>query len=178
VSWVKHAVLIALARQGRPVRVPLNRLADLGKMKRAMSALRTELGREPTMPELVLKTGLSKKVIVALQGVECAELRLDALGSGDAGETLGLSADDNTGVEAEAEHTFLGHEIDEALGSLTPRERRVLNLHFGLGGEHEHTLEEISSVFGLTRERIRQIRERALMTLRRGKFAGRLASFA
>jgi RNA polymerase primary sigma factor len=161
------------------VRVPLNRLADITRLRRSADALRTELGREPTSPELALKTGLSTNVILALQGVQRAELRLDAPSSAEgSGTNVDLLADDDPGVEADAEQAFLGDAIGEALASLTARERKVISLHFGLGGEHEHTLEEISSVFGLTRERIRQIRERALMMLRRGKFADRLASFA
>jgi RNA polymerase primary sigma factor len=180
VWWIRQAMLAAIARQGRTVRVPLNRTADLARIVRASELLRQQLGREPTAEELSESVGLSVELVQSLAALNTAEVRLDA--------PLALEVDRFTlerfsvsgqpDAEAEAMDRFLVEAVQSALGTLAPRDARVLRLYFGLDGGREHTLEEIGALFGVTRERVRQLRDRALKRLREGRVGRVLASFA
>lgn len=180
VWWIRQAILAALARHGRTVRVPLNRTADLSKIVRAAEALRQELRREPTPEEISHAVGLSLEVVQSLAALNSGEVRLDAPLDPDGDRSLieRFISDDRPGVEGEAMDRFLTEEIDSALRSLPPRDAKVLRLYFGLDGDHEHTLEEIGGMLGVTRERVRQLRDRALKRLREGEVGRALASFA
>jgi RNA polymerase primary sigma factor len=182
VWWIRQAILAALARHGRQVRVPLNRTADLARITRTTESLRQELGREPTAEELSDAVGLPVDLVQALAALNVAELRLDApVTRDDGGDRSGIErfiADAPPDPDASVIEQFLVAEVDSALGTLPPREARILRLYFGIGGLGEHTLDEISARFGVTRERVRQIRDRALRRLREGPRAAALASFA
>jgi RNA polymerase primary sigma factor len=180
VWWIRQAILSAIARHGRPVRVPLNRTADLSRVIRATENLRQELGREPTAEEISAAVGLSVELVQALASLNTAEVRLDAPLAGDGERNIleRFMADGQADAEAQAMDQFLKEEIDAALATLTPRDAKVLRLYFGLDGEKEHTLEEIGVLFGITRERVRQLRDRALKKLREGEVGRALASFA
>ena len=120
------------------------------------------------------------ELVQALASLNTAEVRLDAPFTGD-GERNVLErfmADGQADAEAQAMDQFLKEEIDAALATLPPRDAKVLRLYFGLDGEKEHTLEEIGVLFGITRERVRQLRDRALKKLREGEVGRALASFA
>ena len=180
VWWIRQAILSAIARHGRPVRVPLNRTADLSRVIRSTESLRQELGREPTAEEVSGSTGLSVELVQSLAALNAADLRLDAPVSAD-GDQAALdrfSASAHGDAEEEVMHRFLTAEIRAALATLSPRDARVLTLYFGLDGGEEHTLEEIGDIFGITRERVRQLRDRALRRLREGEVGRALASFA
>lgn len=180
VWWIRQAILSAIARHGRPVRVPLNRTADLSRVIRATENLRQELGREPTAEEISAAVGLSVELVQALAALNTADVRLDAplAGDGERNVLERFMADGQADAEAQAMEQFLKEEIDAALATLTPRDAKVLRLYFGLDGEKEHTLEEIGVLFGITRERVRQLRDRALKKLREGEVGRALASFA
>lgn len=180
VWWIRQAILSAIARHGRPVRVPLNRTADLSRVIRAAENLRQELGREPTAEEISAAVALSVELVQALASLNTAEVRLDAplAGDGERNVLERFMADGQADAEAQAMEQFLKEEIDAALATLTPRDAKVLRLYFGLDGEKEHTLEEIGVLFGITRERVRQLRDRALKKLREGEVGRALASFA
>ncbi len=180
VWWIRQAILASLARQGRTVRVPLNRTADLSRIIRAAEALRQELRREPTPEEIANSTGLSLDVVQSLAALNTSEVRLDAPldPEGDRSLMDRFMATQGNNVEEEAMDRFLSAEIDSALATLAPRDARVLRLYFGLDGGREHTLEEIGGMLGVTRERIRQLRDRALKRLREGDVGRALASFA
>ena len=180
VWWIRQAILASLARQGRSVRVPLNRTADLSRIVRAAEALRQELRREPTPEEIANLTGLAVDVVQSLSALNTTDVRLDAPLDPEGDRTLidRFVADEQGDVESEAMDRFLSDEIEQALTTLPPRDAKVLRLYFGLDGGREHTLEEIGGMLGVTRERVRQLRDRALKRLREGEVGRALASFA
>src|SRR5499433_4288127 len=180
VWWIRQAILSALARQGRTVRVPLNRTADLSRIIKASEILRQKLRREPTPDELAQLTGLSVDVVQSLAALNTGDVRLDAPMDPDGDRSLieRFVADEMPDTEEEAMNRFLTDEIELALGTLPPRDAKVLRLYFGLEGGREHTLEEIGSMLGVTRERVRQLRDRALKRLREGDVGRALGSFA
>jgi RNA polymerase primary sigma factor len=180
VWWIRQAILASLARQGRTVRVPLNRTADLSRIVRTAEALRQELRREPTPEEISNSTGLSVEVVQSLAALNTADVRLDAPldPEGDRSLIERFIVDDQSNAEEQAMDRFLSDEIENALASLPARDAKVLRLYFGLDGGREHTLEEIGGLLGVTRERVRQLRDRALKRLREGEVGRALASFA
>ena len=180
VWWIRQAILAALARHGRTVRVPLNRTADLSRIVRTSETLRQELRREPTPEEVANAVGLSVEVVQSLAALNTADVRLDAPldPEGDRSLIDRFIADDQADAEAQAMDQFLSEEIERALRTLPARDARVLRLYFGLDGGREHTLEEIGAMLGVTRERVRQLRDRALKRLREGEVGRALASFA
>jgi RNA polymerase primary sigma factor len=180
VWWIRQAILAAIARHGRSVRVPLNRTADLSRIVRASEALRQDLQREPTPEEIAKVVNLSVDVVQSLAALNTADVRLDAPLDPEGDRTLvdRFVANEYGDAEGEVIDQFLAEEIDAALRTLPPRDARVLRLYFGLDGGREHTLEEIGDMFGVTRERVRQLRDRALKRLRDGEAGRALASFA
>jgi RNA polymerase primary sigma factor len=180
VWWIRQAILASLARQGRTVRVPLNRTADLSRIVRTAEALRQELRREPTPEEIANATGLSLDVVQSLAALNTADVRLDAPldPEGDRSLIERFVAEDQADAEEQAMDKFLTDEIEHALDTLPSRDAKVLRLYFGLDGGREHTLEEIGGMLGVTRERVRQLRDRALKRLREGDVGRALASFA
>ena len=180
VWWIRQSILAALARQGRTVRVPLNRTADLSRITRASETLRQDLRREPTFEEIAENTGLAVDVVRALAALNTAEVRLDAPPEAEGERSMieRFIAEEQGDPEEEAMERFLTEQVDVALRSLTPRDAKVLRLYFGLDGGREHTLEEIGGMLGVTRERVRQLRDRALKRLREGEVGRALASFA
>jgi len=180
VWWIRQAILAALARHGRTVRVPLNRTADLSRIVRTSETLRQELRREPTPEEIADAVGLSVDVVQSLAALNTAEVRLDAPLDPEGDRTLidRFIADDQSDAETQAMDQFLSEEIERALRTLPARDAKVLRLYFGLDGGREHTLEEIGGMLGVTRERVRQLRDRALKRLREGDVGRALASFA
>ena len=180
VWWIRQAILAAIAKQGRTVRVPLNRTADLSRIIRATEILRQKLVREPTPEEVAAEVSLSKDVVQALMSLNTSQVRLDAAldPGGERTLTDRFVADGQSDVEARAMERFLSEEIQQALATLPPRDARVLRLYFGLDDGHEHTLEEIGGMLGVTRERVRQLRDRALKRLGEGDVGRALASFA
>lgn len=180
VWWIRQAILSSLARQGRTVRVPLNRTADLSRIIKASEILRQKLRREPTPEELAQLTSLSVDVVQSLAALNTGDVRLDAPMDPDGDRSLieRFVADEMPDAEEEAMNRFLNDEIEQALNTLPPRDAKVLRLYFGLEGGREHTLEEIGSMLGVTRERVRQLRDRALKRLREGEVGRALGSFA
>jgi RNA polymerase primary sigma factor len=180
VWWIRQAILASLARQGRTVRVPLNRTADLSKIVKTAEALRQELRREPTPEEISAATGLSMEVVQSLAALNTGEVRLDAPldPEGDRALIERFIAEDLPDTEDQTMERFLSDEVEEALQSLPARDAKVLRLYFGLDGGREHTLEEIGGILGVTRERVRQLRDRALKRLREGDIGKALQSFA
>ncbi len=180
VWWIRQAILAALARQGRTVRVPLNRTADLSRIVRTAEYLRQTLRREPTPEEIADATKLSLEVVQSLAALNTGDVRLDAPLDPDGDRSLieRFIAEDLPDTEDQAMDRFLSDEIETALNTLQRRDAKVLRLYFGLDGGREHTLEEIGGMLGVTRERVRQLRDRALKRLREGDVGKALASFA
>jgi len=180
VWWIRQAILSALANQGRAVRVPLNRASDLARIFRERERLKQELRREPTAEELAEAAKLTPEVVESLQTLNAAEIRLDApIGDSDDSQLVErFILEEAAEPEAAVEERLLAEQIERALDTLMPRDARVLRLYFGLEGGREHTLEEIGNVLGVTRERVRQLRDRALKRLREGELGTALESFA
>jgi RNA polymerase primary sigma factor len=180
VWWIRQAILASLANHGRSVRVPLNRASDLARIFREKERLKQELGREPTPEELSQATDLTPELIESLQTLNAAEIRLDApIGDSEDSQLVErFIAEEAAEPEQDVESRLLAESVRDALNTLEPRDARVLRLYFGLEGEREHTLEEIGNMLGVTRERIRQLRDRALRRLREGEKGSALESFA
>ena len=180
VWWIRQAILASLANHGRAVRVPLNRASDLARIFREKERLKQEKGREPTTDELAEATHLTPELVESLQTLNAAEIRLDApIGDSEDSQLVErFITEEAAEPEIEVEGRLLTETITEALATLEPRDAKVLRLYFGLEGEREHTLEEIGNMLGVTRERIRQLRDRALRRLREGGKGDALESFA
>jgi RNA polymerase primary sigma factor len=180
VWWIRQAILAALANHGRAVRVPLNRASDLARIFRERERLKQELGRDPTTQEVAKAARLTPQIVEQLQTLNAAEIRLDAP-IGDTDDSYLVERfvlDEATEPEEDVEERMLAEHIDAALETLNPRDARVLRLYFGLDGGEAHTLEEIGNMLGVTRERVRQLRDRALKRLREGDMGTALESFA
>ncbi|HET7274628.1 MAG TPA: RNA polymerase sigma factor RpoD/SigA [Longimicrobiaceae bacterium] len=179
VWWVRQAILQALAEQSRIVRVPLSRAGTLHRIGRRSSLLTQELGREPTADELARELEISTEEIKHTLAMAQGHLSLDApLVPGEDGQLLDYVCDKvSPGPDEEMYARALGRSIEEALESLSERESRVLRLYFGLDGAESLTLEQIGELFGITRERVRQIKERALERLRHQSRARFLETF-
>jgi RNA polymerase primary sigma factor len=171
VWWIRQTVLQALAEQTRSVRIPLNQNSNLVKLSRTETALTQKLGRSPTDREIAEEMEEPVETVRALRRVASAELSLDApldksdRDSASFGERFaGMDdADIEEDVEGQARREFLERMFERYL---TERERKILVLYYGLDDGEEMTLEEIGSLLGVTRERIRQIRNRAFDKLR------------
>jgi RNA polymerase primary sigma factor len=180
VWWIRQAILSSLAKQGRTVRVPLNRTSDLSRIIKGAEILRQKLRREPMPEELAQLTGLTVEVVQALSALNSGDVRLDAALDPDSDRSMmeRFVSEEGTNPEDDYMNRFVSEEIERALATLPARDAKVLRLYFGLDGGREHTLEEIGSMLGVTRERVRQLRDRALKRLREGEVGVALASFA
>jgi RNA polymerase primary sigma factor len=180
VWWIRQAILSSLARQGRTVRVPLNRTADLSRVMRASALLRDKLGREPTPDEVAHLTGISQEIVSALLSLNAADIRLDApLGAdGDRSLIERFSVEEMPNTEEAVLNKFRSQELARALSTLPARDAKILRLYFGLEAGREHTLDEIGKMLGVTRERVRQLRDRALKRLREGDVGDALKDLA
>ncbi len=180
VWWIRQAILSSLARQGRTVRVPLNRTADLSRVIKASALLRDKLEREPTPAELSQLTGISPEITQALVALNAADVRLDAAVGKDGERALieRFSQEEGPNTEEEVLGKFRLTELNRALETLPARDAKILRLYFGLEGDREHTLDEIGKMLGVTRERVRQLRDRALKRLREGSVGEALREIA
>jgi RNA polymerase primary sigma factor len=168
VWWIRQAIQAAIARHGRPVRVPLNRTADLNRLGRATTLLTEKLGRAPTMDELVQATGLTRDAVRALSALHIEAMRLDhpVREADDRGRMERFVPLTQAGTDASTWANSRTSVLDAALAALPARDAKVLRLYFGLDDGKTRTLEEIGRMMGVTRERIRQLRDRALRQLR------------
>jgi RNA polymerase primary sigma factor len=179
VWWIRQAILQALAEQSRIVRVPLSRAGAVHRIGRRTSAMTQELGREPTLQEIANELDVPEDEVSHALAMSQVYLSLDApLVPGEDGQLLDYLSDQfSPGPDEEVYEDALKRSVDEALGTLTEREARVLRLYFGLGETEPMTLEQIGEKFGITRERVRQIKEKALLRLRHQSRARFLETF-
>jgi RNA polymerase primary sigma factor len=179
VWWIRQAILQALAEQSRIVRVPLSRAGAVHRIGRRSSAMTQELGREPTLQEIAQELEVPEDEVSHALAMSQVYLSLDApLVPGEDGQLLDYLSDQfSPGPDDEVYEHALKRSIEDALGTLTEREARVLRLYFGLGDTEPMTLEQIGERFGITRERVRQIKEKALLRLRHQSRARFLETF-
>ena len=167
VWWIRQGIVQALADNAHAMRVPLGREGMIRRMGRRANALRQELRREPTRRELADDLGVTESEIDSAFPVAQSQISLDApLGEDGDVKLLDLLADDNVDPGKSMTDEALKSTIVNALGGLRPRESMVLSLYFGLDGSEAKTLERIAESMGITRERVRQIKEKALRRLR------------
>jgi RNA polymerase primary sigma factor len=168
VWWIRQAILQALAEQSRIVRLPLNRVGTLHKIGKVSSQLEQGLGRIPSPKEIANELELSEGEVSDTLKISNSHLSLDApFSSSEDNSLIDVLEDEYQPSPDEALLTgSLKIEIEKALDSLTDREAEVINLYFGLNHEKPLTLEEIGARFSLTRERVRQIKEKAIRRLR------------
>jgi len=168
VWWIRQAILQALAEQSRVVRLPLNRIGTISKLQKQSARLAQEHERAATIEELAEELGLNvREVSEVIQHMD-RPLSMDAPFSEEEGNSLldVLINDETDAPDDSLLDESVKIDIERALSLLHPREAEVVRLSFGIGREHPLTLEEIGEHFGLTRERVRQIRETSLRKLR------------
>ncbi|MGH7393356.1 MAG: sigma-70 family RNA polymerase sigma factor, partial [Candidatus Rokuibacteriota bacterium] len=167
--WIRQAITRAIADRGRTIRIPVHMMESLNKISRVGRDMTAELGREPTAEELARRTHIPARKIRQILDAARHPLSLEMPVGEDA--SLGELLSD-TSMASPTEGVLerdLGDQVERALAGLSPRERDVLRLRFGIGGEPGLTLEEVGARFALTRERIRQIEVQALRKLRHGR---------
>jgi len=170
VWWIRQSILQALAEQSRIVRLPLNKVGLTNRISRAYSQLEQEFEREPTLEELAELLDIDVEEVSATLGMAARHVSMDQpMSEGDDSSTLmdvmfnkdALGTDDALAVKASL-HT----EIERSLSTLTDRQKEVIRYFFGLGIDHPLSLEDIGERFSLTRERVRQIKDKAITKLR------------
>jgi RNA polymerase primary sigma factor len=167
--WIKQSIKRALANQSKTIRLPVHLVDKIGKIRRVAAQMTEELGREPSNEELAEELGLAPAKVAHLKNVAVRPASLDAK----------INADDDTAFgdlvsDERAEDPFavlrdkdLREEVGDLLDVLDARERKIIAFRFGLGGGRERTLEEVGRKFGVTRERIRQLQNIALLKMRK-----------
>ncbi|MDZ7359568.1 MAG: RNA polymerase sigma factor RpoD/SigA [candidate division KSB1 bacterium] len=168
VWWIRQSILQALAEQSRVVRLPLNRVGAINKVGRALEELEKKYGREPSMEEIADKMEMTAYEVADVLKTSARHLSLDEPFKEDEGNSLldVLESDRYAPPDDTLMQESLQVEIDKVLSTLKPREAEIIRLYFGLDGDRPLTLEEIGEHFKLTRERVRQIKEKALRRLR------------
>jgi RNA polymerase primary sigma factor len=180
VWWIRQAILQALAEQSRIVRLPLNRVGALHKIGKVSSDLEQNYGREPSAEEIAEQLDMSSNEVTDTLKISSRHLSLDApFQEGEDNRLLDVLEDEvQAPPDEELFDEALQKEVIKALSTLTDREAEVIRLYFGIGREKPMTLEQIGTKFGLTRERVRQIKEKAIRRLRHSSRSRALAPYA
>lgn len=169
VWWIRQSILQALAEQSRIVRLPLNKVGSLNKINKAFSELEQEFEREPPPEELATLLEIPTEEVETTLGVAARHVSMDApFVEGEDNSLLDVLENAGTpGTDQELDYyESLRREIERSLNTLTDRQCDVIKLYFGIGVEHPMSLEDIGDKFGLTRERVRQIKDKAINKLR------------
>lgn len=169
VWWIRQSILQALAEQSRIVRLPLNKIGSINKINKTFSVLEQKYGRPPTVEEIAEELDVTIKEVKQSLANSGKHVSMDApLGDEEDSSSMYevMSSDETPRPDKELMMESLRKEIERSLSTLTMREADVLRLYFGLGRNHQHTLEEIGEKFDLTRERVRQIKEKAIRRLK------------
>lgn len=169
VWWIRQSILQALAEQSRIVRLPLNKVGLTGRLNRAYAQLEQEFEREPTQEELATHLEIDTEEVAATMGISARHVSMDSpLSEGEESTLIDILENPNA-ESSDREIEFkqsLKLEIDRSLSALTERQKDVIRYFFGLGVDHPLSLEDIGEHFNLTRERVRQIKDKALIKLR------------
>jgi RNA polymerase primary sigma factor len=175
VWWIRQSILQALAEQARIVRLPLNKIGSINKINKAFNKLEQEFQREPTMDEVATLMETRPEIIEDALNFSSIHVSMDApLRDEEASNLYDVMLnDDSLDPEEELMNVSLRKEIERSLATLGEREAEILRCYFGLNGYQPYTLEEIGEEFGLTRERVRQIKEKAIKKLK-NQFRNRL----
>ena len=168
VWWIMQSILQALAEQARIVRLPLNKIGSINKISKALSRLEQEFEREPNVQEIARHLNVDESEVIESLKNSGRHVSMDAPLKQDEDNNLYdiLRSEENQNPESGLMYDSLKTEIERAVSTLTKREADVLRLYFGLNSKHPLTLEEIAEKFDLTRERVRQIKEKAIRRLK------------
>lgn len=177
--WIRQAITRAIADQARTIRVPVHMVEVINKATRCNRKLVQELGREPTLEEIAAELNLPIEKIIEANRTAADTLSLDMPVGDEEDTTIGsFVEDDNTPGPVDAtSNAMLSEALTEILGTLTEREADVLRMRFGMYDGRTHTLEEVGQIFGVTRERIRQIENKAIRKLRHPSRAKKIKDF-
>ncbi len=168
VWWIRQSILQALAEQARIVRLPLNKIGSINKINRTFSQLEQEYEREPSVNEIASALEMAPDEVKESLKSSGRHVSMDApITSEEEGSMYDVMTNKDTpSPDKGLINDSLRKEIERALSTLTHREANIIRLYFGLNGKHAHTLEEIGEEFNLTRERVRQIKEKAIKRLK------------
>jgi RNA polymerase primary sigma factor len=168
VWWIRQSILQALAEQARIVRLPLNKIGSINKINKTYASLEQKFQRNPSTQEIAEELDLNEKEVkVALKSTG-RHVSMDAPMTQDEDGSMYdvMQSVENTSPDMDLINDSLRKEIERTLSTLTEREADIIRLYYGLYGKHSHTLEEIGEKFGLTRERVRQIKEKSIKRLK------------
>jgi RNA polymerase primary sigma factor len=168
VWWIRQSILQALAEQARIVRLPLNKIGSINKINKAFNKLEQEFQREPTIEEVAELMEAKPELVEDSMNFSSVHVSMDApLRDEEANNMYDVMLnDDSPDPDEKLISGSLRQEIERSLGTLGEREAEIIRFYFGLNGYQPHTLEEIGDEFGLTRERVRQIKEKAIKKLK------------
>ena len=168
VWWIRQSILQAVAEQSRMVRLPMNQVGSLSKIKKTSSRLEQLYHRQPTVKEIADELDLPEHKVLAAFRMNTKEVSMDApMGDDDDMSLIDtIMPEDNSSADDEIVRKLNNAEIHRSMMILTDKEREIINLYFGLDVNHSHTLEEIAYRLDLTRERVRQIKDKALKKLK------------
>ena len=177
--WIRQAITRAISDQARTIRVPVHMIETINKLTRTSRALLQELGRKPTEDEIAAEMEIPVSKIEFIRRSAQTPISLEAPISQEQDSPIGkfIRDDKSPSPDDKAVEASMNRVTDEVLSRLDPRERRIIRLRFGIEDGQEHTLEQISQVYNLTRERIRQIEARALRKLRHPNYCASLRPF-
>jgi RNA polymerase primary sigma factor len=178
VWWIRQSILQALAENSRIIRLPLNRVGTISKVSKTYSNLEQEFEREPSPEEIAQVLEMDVEEIKETMRINQRKVSLDAPIDNDENAYVDIyKNEDSPSPDKELIKESLHKEIQTAIKILSIREQEVLKLYFGIDCDQPHTLEEIGDKFNLTRERVRQIKEKALRRLRRSKISSKLKQY-
>jgi len=168
VWWIRQSILQALAEQSRIVRLPLNQVGSLSKMNKVSSRLEQRFERPPSADEIATEMEISEHKVEETLRISTRTISMDApLDQDDDLRFLDVFvSEDAPGTDEDLIRESLAREVQRSLSTLAEKEREIINLFYGIGVPHNYTLEEIGDMFDLTRERVRQIKEKALRRLK------------
>ena len=170
VWWIRQSILQAVAEQARIIRLPLNQVGAVSKLKKTAAMLEQEYQRKPSTAELAKEMDLPEAKVKTLMGMNMRQISTDApLDDEDEGSFLDVYVDqDSMATDEAVENESDNDAIKRALSTLSEKERQVINMYYGIGTAREYSLDEIALAMGISRERTRQIRDRVLKRLRNG----------
>ena len=177
--WIRQAMTRAIADQARTIRIPVHMIEIINKLNRTSRTLVQQIGREPTLEEIAEKMGMSLEKMQKILKITKKPISLETPIGEEEDSRLGDFIEDKEVISPQeaATRSNMAKQIQKVLSTLNKKEEKILRMRFGIGEKHDHTLEEVGQDFDLTRERIRQIEEKALRKLKHSSRAGKLRSF-
>ena len=177
--WIRQAMTRAIADQARTIRIPVHMIEIINKLNRTSRTLVQQIGREPTLEEIAEKMGMSLEKVQKIVKITKKPISLETPIGEEEDSRLGDFIEDKEVISPQeaATRSNMAKQIQKVLSTLNKKEEKILRMRFGIGEKHDHTLEEVGQDFDLTRERIRQIEEKALRKLKHSSRAGKLKSF-